>query len=488
MHNRRRSSRWIPICVTALAGVLSLGACPANPKHGDKPVNIDIERFQVGLRGDDYALGGDEPLVTIVMFSDYACVPCGRTWKILQNLHEDYGDDIRIVYRSYTVAGHLHGDRAVEAAFAAGAQGKFWEMHWRLWEDQDSFSRPSLRGHAEALGLDVPQFFDEVDTGVHAGRRMRDRRQATELGIRALPVTFINGLFLMGAPPDEGAWHAIIDEEIKRSRQMMQEGTKRPELYAAYMETAKRGVIGETEEAEELRTQRMVDKAAEEAAKRVQLARPDANKRYAVPTEGAPALGPDDAPVVIVEFLDFQCPYCRKSHDEALAKIRETYPKEVRLVARHLPLEIHPVAPGAAKASIAAARQGKFWDYHDKLFASETGLGRQRFVDIARELGLDVDTFQKDLDEAEVAAIIDADIALSRQLGVSGTPGFFINGRYLHGAQDFGTMDGIIQEELGRAKEAVASGTARSKVHEHLMKDAFGPDQYPNPKPTGGDG
>jgi protein-disulfide isomerase len=480
---------WASIRVAALVCVTALTGCPADTHNESaKPVSIDVERFRVELRDDDHALGGDKPLVTVVLFSDYACVPCGRSWKVMKNLVEDYGEDLRVVYRSYTVAGHLHGDTAAEAAFAAGDQGKFWDMHWALFENQDQFSRPSLRGHAEAIGLDVPKFFDDVDTGAFTGRRMRDRRQATELGIRALPVAFINGLFLMGAQPDEHAWHAIIDEEMKRSRRMMQDGTPRPDLYAAYMKTAKRGLVGESPEAEELRTQRMVEKAAAEAEKRVTRKGPESDQRYAVPTEGAPALGPDDAPVVLVEFLDFRCPYCRQTYTEVLPKIREKYPEKVRIVVRHLPLEIHPVAPGTARASVAAFRQGKFWDFHDALFENEDSVGRQRFVEIARKIGLDVDRFQKDLDSPEVAKVVEDDLALSRSLGVSGTPGFFINGRYLHGAHDFGTFESIIDEELQRADEAIKGGTPRARVHAALMSEALKPDSFPNPTPTGGDG
>ncbi len=486
MTRQRGFSRW----VTSLAAAFCLSsvACPADTSKGGKPVQIDVERFSVPLRSDDFAKGGDAPLVTVVVFSDYACVPCGRTWKVLDNLLEDYGDDLRIVYRSYTVAGHMHGDRAAEAAFAAGAQGKFWEMHRRLFEDQDQFSRPSLRAHAEALGLDVPRFFDELDTGVHAGRRMRDRRQATELGIRALPVTFINGLFLMGAPPDEQSWHLLIAEEVKRSRLLIQEGTPRQDLYAAYMKTAKRGMVGETEEAEQLRTKRMADQVAAEAVKRASSKAPESGKRYAVPTEDAPALGPDDAPVVVVEFIDFACPYCRKTFVEVLPEIREKYGTDVKIVARHLPLEIHPVAPGAARACVAAGRQAKFWDFHDALFETEGGLGRQKFVEIARELGLDVDRFQRDLDDPEVAQTVEADLALARRLGVQGTPGIFVNGRYVYGAHGFGTYAALIDEELQRASEAIASGTPRAEVHAHLMKDALPESQFPNPKPEGGDG
>jgi protein-disulfide isomerase len=492
MSKQKSTVQWSYRFAFALLVGMVFAGCPSSPNQADKAIEIDLPRFVVDLREDDHALGGENPLVTIVFFSDYACAPCGRNWLVMKNLAEDYGEDIRIVYRSYTVAGHVHGDQAAEAAFAAGEQGKFWDMHWRLFEDTDEFSRPSLRAHASAIGLDVPKFFDDLDTGTFAGQRMRDRRQATELGIKALPVVFINGLFKMGPSPDEGAWHALIDEEIKRSRELMQEGVARADVYAAYQKNAKRGLVTESNDAQQLRDKRLADKAADEAIARSQLNSPDETKRYAVPTEGAASVGPDDAPVVVVEFVDFACPYCRTTFDDVVPRIRQAYPERVRFVILHLPLEIHPVAPGAAKAAIAAGRQKKFWEFHDRLFQTQGGLGRQTFVKIARDLGLDVDTFTADLDKPDLQAQLDADLALAHELGVRGTPGFFINGRYKHGAHDFGTYQSMIDEELALADKAEKAGTPREQIHSHLMQDALPREQFPNPKPQsqggGGDG
>jgi protein-disulfide isomerase len=251
-------------------------------------------------------------------------------------------------------------------------------------------------------------------------------------------------------------------------------------------------MVGETDDAEQLRAERMADKAAKDAIARATLASPDQSKRYAVPTEGAASLGPDDAPVVIVEFVDFACPYCRQTHEKVLPKLREKYGAKVRIVVRHLPLEIHPVAPGAAKAAIAAGRQKKFWDFHDQLFEGEGSLGRQRFVEIARGLGLDIDQFQKDMDDPEVAKQIEDDVALSRRLGVQGTPGIFVNGRYVFGAHDIATYESLVDEELAEAQRLAKAGTPEAELHAALMKDALREDDFPNPTPndqaTGGDG
>jgi protein-disulfide isomerase len=469
-------SRFMP---RLAAFVLALGVCGCKSEQQtseDQPLRIDIERFRVDLRDDDYALGGDHPLVTVVVFSDYACGPCARTWLVMDNLIEDYRDDLRVVFRSMTVPGFVRGEQAAEAAFAAGRQGKFWEMHRRLFKDSHGFDRPTLRAHAEALGLDVERFLDDMDTGVEAGRRSRDRRQAKALGLVAAPVAFVNGLAVVGFK-DEPAWHALLDEEVKRARQMIREGTPRAKIYDAFMEGASTRPLDQGEGVKELR-KKLADRKATLPSK---TKAPEADKRYAVLPGDRPSLGPKDAPVVVVEFLDFQCPYCRKAWQESLVPLRQRFPKDVRLAVVHLPLEIHSAAKGAAEAAVAAGRQRNFWDFHDRLFAHEGALGRSAFVEIARQIGLDIDRFQKDLDNPEIADVVAKDVQLARRLGVTATPGFFINGKFYPGFQDPKAMAAIVEKELEVAMEKIAKGVPRAEVFQAIMQDAVPEAEFPNP-------
>lgn len=464
-----------------------LPSCSAKPDQEQAAVDIDLRRYVVELGDEagqaDYALGGDQPLVTIVLWSDYACAPCGRTWKVMQHLVEDYGEDLRVVYRAGTVPGFQHGERAAEAAFAAGEQGKFWQMHWRLFEHPDDFSRPVLLEHAKALGLDVAKFMDDLDTGRFSGRRIRDRRQATALGLSPLPAAFANGLFVLGFK-DEAGWHALIDREIVSARRMMQDGIARADIYGEFMRTAKRGRVDEAddparEEVERLQAERQ---AKAEAQKPSALAKPELEQRYAVPT-GVAGFGPADAPVVIVEFVDYQCPYCLRAHTDIVPTLREQYPDDVRVEIRHLPLEIHPAAAAAARAAITAGEQGKFAEFHDALFTAakdKAGLGFSTFVQVAEQLGLDRERFERDFQTRKVSDQLAADVLLARRLGVHGTPGFFVNGRYVDGARSPATFAQMVDEELARAKQFEAEGTPRAELHAALMRGALGPDQFPN--------
>jgi protein-disulfide isomerase len=174
---------------------------------------------------------------------------------------------------------------------------------------------------------------------------------------------------------------------------------------------------------------------------------PDPDKVYEVAVGKSPAKGPANAPVTIVEFSDFQCPYCSRV-GPTLQKVLEDYPKDVRVVYKHYPLSFHKQALPAAKASAAAGRQGKFWEMHDLLFQNQRELNEAAFKGYAQELGLDVSQFEKDYASPAVAQEVEADMTLARSLGVTGTPGFFVNGRFLSGAQPYSAFKTKIDAEL----------------------------------------
>ena len=176
---------------------------------------------------------------------------------------------------------------------------------------------------------------------------------------------------------------------------------------------------------------------------------PDPDKRYTVDLGTAPIRGGKDAPVTIVEFSDFQCPFCARVNP-TLAQINQTYGDKARVVFKHLPLRIHPDAPGAAAAAEAAHRQGKFWEMHDKIFANQRDLKPETFRGYAKEMGLDLVKYDKDVASPDVKKRVEADSQEADKLGVSGTPAFFINGRYLSGAQPFESFKRIIDEELSK--------------------------------------
>lgn len=170
--------------------------------------------------------------------------------------------------------------------------------------------------------------------------------------------------------------------------------------------------------------------------------------RYDVPTEGYYSHGPADAPITIVEFSDYQCPFCRRWHNEVSRDLFAAYPGKIRLVYRNLPLTtIHADAFSAAEAAMCAGEQDVYWDYHDKLFGSEL-LGTGVYLQYAKDLKLDLTSFEACLNDRKYQAEIQADSDFAVNLGVRSTPTFFINGIAIVGAQPLDLFKQVIDKEL----------------------------------------
>ncbi|MGH0038450.1 MAG: DsbA family protein [Myxococcota bacterium] len=185
-------------------------------------------------------------------------------------------------------------------------------------------------------------------------------------------------------------------------------------------------------------------RAAERPARR---RGPDPRRIYEIDTEGSPAKGPESAAVTLVEFSDFQCPYCARVAP-TLKAIEREYGDKVRLVFKHLPLSMHRKAPAAHAAAQAAGMQGRFWEMHDKIFANQRAMADDKYVEWAAELGLDVEKFKADVASQAVKDRVDRDLKEAAALGVSGTPTFFVNGRYVSGAKPFSEFKRLIEAQL----------------------------------------
>ncbi len=171
--------------------------------------------------------------------------------------------------------------------------------------------------------------------------------------------------------------------------------------------------------------------------------------RYDVPSGGFPSRGPADAPIVIVEFSDFQCPFCKRFYDETYRQLMDAYPGKIRFVYRHLPLtSIHPEAFPSAEASMCANEQNAFAEYHDKLFENQDRLGRELYMQIAADLKLNTASFEECLNTGEYKDLIQQDSDFAINLGVRSTPTFFVNGLPLVGAQPLEAFKQVIDKEL----------------------------------------
>jgi protein-disulfide isomerase len=173
--------------------------------------------------------------------------------------------------------------------------------------------------------------------------------------------------------------------------------------------------------------------------------------RQKVAAADRPTRGPANAPIELIEFSDFQCPYCLRANP-VVTQVLNAYGDKIRFTYRHYPLGNHPNARPAAEASQCANEQGKFWPYHDRLFATASRLGPDDLKQDAAALGLDTAKFNACVDSHKYKADVDADVAAGDEAGVDGTPAFFINGRMISGAQPFEAFKRIIDEELAATR------------------------------------
>jgi protein-disulfide isomerase len=172
-------------------------------------------------------------------------------------------------------------------------------------------------------------------------------------------------------------------------------------------------------------------------------------RRYDVPEDDDPVFGPAEAPITIIEFSDFECPFCRKWHVEVWPELQATYGDQIRLVYRDFPLtNIHDNAVSAAAAANCALEQEMYWPFSEKLFSMKLNLGRTTYQTYAEELGLDMDMFNECLEGGRYVAEVEGDFEYATGLGIRSTPTFFVNGIPVVGAQPFEVFKNLIDREL----------------------------------------
>ncbi|WP_162687701.1 DsbA family protein [Bradymonas sediminis] len=407
-----------------------------NKPSAAKPAGPSVEFIPV--ESNDPVFGNTkDPLVTIVEFSDFQCPFCSKVVPTVKQIKEEYGNEVRFVFKQLPLAMHAEAKPAARASLAADRQGKFWEMHDLLFEKHREFKSKSAdfegyaAGLAEQLGLNVAKFKKDYNDPAIAAQVERDLKLAGKVGARGTPNFWINGVNLRGAQPFP-SFKAEIDKQIKLAKEL--KASKKlsgDDLYKALVEKNKASA----------------PKAP--AAPAAPAAKVDVKD---LALGNAPILGPKNAPVTIVEYSDFECPYCKRG-DASLKEAIADYDGKVKVAFKHYPLPFHKKAPGASKAAMAAGEQGKFWEMHDLLFENQRNLGSDdTYIGYAEKLGLNVEKFKKDLKNPEYQKIIDADMAQGSKVGVRGTPAFFINGERLVGAQPASKFKEAIDRALKEAK------------------------------------
>ena len=461
-------SNWnifIAVCVGAVLGFAvgqhlggkgPLGAtirqananAPAAAPAGADPI------YKVAL-GNAPVKGDPDAKVTIVEWSDFQCPFCGRVVPTLEQIEKNYGADVRVAFKQNPLPMHPNAPYAAKASLAAHKQGKFWQMHDKLFEANNSRNEGALNADkidqmARDLGLDMEKFKADANSAETAQIIAADQAQASKLGANGTPHFFINGARVSGAMPYD-SFKAVVDAQLKRANQALSSGVSRRDLY------------------ENLVKDGLSAPAPQPQAQQQQAAPPPPQARNVDPGDG-PAMGGKKPKVTIVEWSDFQCPFCGRV-EPTLKQVMDTYKDDVRIVWRNEPLSFHPNALPAAKAAMAAAKQGKFWQMHDLMFAHQTELSDAKYEEWAKQIGLDVARWKKDKESPEIAAQIQKDNSYGQSVGADGTPSFFVNGRFISGAMPFDSFKSVIDEQLKKADEQLKKGVKQEKLYETLVAD-----------------
>jgi protein-disulfide isomerase len=431
------------------------------------PNQADAERIPVG---HSPVLGPNTALVTIVEFSDFQCPFCSRVEDTMHQIRQQYGNDVRIVWKNAPLPFHNNATPAAEAAaeaFAQGGNAKFWQMHDLLYQHQNELDRQHLETYAQQLGLNMARFRASLDGHTHQADVDADKNLAQQVGAQGTPNFFINGSHIVGAQPFD-RFKTLIDQILARARTI----TPRNRVYAQMVASPVQGPDDSPSPAPGGNQPSPQQPQAPQPPQRQE----DPNAVYRVPVGHSPVRGHNDALVTMVVFSDFQCPFCGRV-ETTLNTLAQRYGNDLRIVWKNEPLPFHDKARPAAEAAMEAYAQGgseKFWRMHDVLFQHQgesDGLDRAHLEQYAEQIGLNMARFRAAMDGHTHQAEIDADHQLAQQIEANGTPHFFINGRRLIGAQPEERFTQAIDEAKRRAEEAIRTvpGTTRANVYERLI-------------------
>ena len=383
-------------------------AVPAAKPRAPRPPDKTVYKVSVDKKKDAIKGNVDAP-VTLAVFSEFQCPFCSRIKPTFAKVEETYGDKVRIVFKHSPLPFHKEAMGASVAALCAKEQGKFWEMHDKLFENMRALQVDKLYGYATALGLNDGKFKKCLDgnhkvdadgkatwAGKHVDQIQGDLDLAAKVMARGTPNTFVNGRKLTGAKPFE-EFKTVIDEELKKADALTAKGVKAADLY-------------------------------DEIVKNGKVFQPLEDEVATFDLSNAAVLGKKNAKIQIVEFSDFQCPFCSRVGGP-LKEVQKHYGDDAVIVFKNFPLSFHKEAMPAAQAALCAMDQGKFWEYHDQLFANQKALKEQKWGEYATAIGIDKAKLEKCVADKKYEAQVRAEMAEGRKAKVRGTPSVYINGR-----------------------------------------------------------
>lgn len=422
------------------------------PGHGiARPTSAEVPV------GEQDVLWGDvNAPVTIVAFLDLECPFCSRVHPTIVELLHKYGrEKVRLVVKHAPLPFHERGipaAKAAQAVYRLKDVDVFWTYVGKLFEgvakgDADALSERHLTASAEQIGVTRAELarasaLPEVEKKVTDDLALYQR-----LGGQGVPAFFINGAELTGARPGSD-FETLIEHELAAAEELRRRGVDASLVYERRVQANFR---------------------APEAA---EAEPPFEEIAYKVPVGRSPTRGPNDAPVTIVEFADFECPFCERAH-HTVEQLFAKYPGKLRWVMKHNPLPFHPVAIPAAITALEVRRQkgdDAYWQALARFYSAEA-LTPELLLAVADEHGLQARPLLALFEADRVPTEMQEDQYLAMDLDAQGTPHFFINGRRLSGAQPLEVFEEIVQQELEKVDRLGVSGD----VYAALQAEALPP-------------
>ncbi len=417
------------------------GATPPGGKKDQPDPLADKTVWKVPVFGHEPVNGKADALVTLVWFTDFQCPFCSKVQPTIEKIEADYKDKVRVVFKNLPLDFHKLAMGAAEAGNCANEQGKFWEMEKNMYENQQGLEAAQLPERAKAVGVDMAKWQKCMDAHKFKADVEKDQAAAEKVQATGTPAFFINGRKLSGARPFED-FKKMIDEELEKADKLVKSGTAAKDVYAKIVADGKEFTPPP----------------------------PLETKVNEFDYAGSPHMGPKDAKVKIVEFKDFQCPFCSRINP-TLKEVEKRLHGKVAVVFKHFPLsnqcntamsrDMHPAACLAAYWSIAAEDQGKFWEFEEVVYNNFQNMmpadgdmdARQKaqtenLKKYAKDAGMDVAKAEAFVNGKKYEAKLTKDIKEAGAAEVRGTPSLYINGRNYNAPMTPEKMTEVVQKVL----------------------------------------
>ena len=398
-------------------------AAGTNPGGATQP-SVPGPAQQGGAEDPIPSRGPQGAKVTLTEFADFHCGFCRKVAPTLLKVMENYKGNVRWAFRHFPL-GDVPGEGSFlthEAAACAQEQGKFWEFHDAIFSFPGVPKRADLSGIAKSIGLDTNGFEACLSSGKYQDFIKEEQSAGVRKDVSGTPTIFVNDYRVSGAqgyPYFEKVINAILDPK----NAALPEG----------LEVDKAGNDGSDDNDKE--------NAKKEEEKKVSFD----------DLEGRPSVGPKDAPITLVEFGDFHCPFCAKV-SPTLQQLMGNYDGKIRRVYRHYPLSFHEGADRTHQATECAQEQGKFWEFYNGIFASKSPTYDDAWLEgVSKSAGLDNKKFKKCLESGKYKDVVEKDIAKGNEVGVRGTPAVFVNGKLISGAHPYKTFEQAVLSELNKS-------------------------------------